>query len=50
MNNNIKTLESILLTPDVEKSIRDNETIIFEIIPILKSEKGFEQRSLMALL
>lgn len=43
--NNIDVLRNILLVNDVKKSILNNENIIFEIIPILKYEKGFEQRS-----
>lgn len=42
---NVKILKSILLVKAVEESIRDNENIIFEIIPTLKYEKGFDQKS-----
>lgn len=41
----VKTLKNILLVKNVEESIRDNENIIFKIIPALKYEKGFDQKS-----
>lgn len=40
-----KKLEEILLSNDVEKSIRMGEEFIFEIIPELKEEKGFDQKN-----
>lgn len=45
---NVKILKSILLVKAVEESIRDNENIIFEIIPTLKYEKGFDQKKCLA--
>lgn len=41
----VKTLKNILLVKNVEESIRDNENIIFKIIPALKYEKDFDQKS-----
>lgn len=41
----IQILRNILLNENVEQSIKENEEIIFHIIPLLKEEKGFEQKS-----
>lgn len=41
----VKTLKNILLVKNVEESIRYNENIIFKIIPALKYEKDFDQKS-----
>lgn len=41
----VKTLKNILLVKNVKESIRDNENIIFKIIPALEYEKGFDQKS-----
>lgn len=41
----VKTLKNILLVKNVEESIRDNENIIFKIIPALECEKGFDQKN-----
>ena len=38
-------LKNILLSDDIESAIRENEEFIFSIIPELKAEKGFDQKS-----
>lgn len=43
--NKIEVLKNILLAGEVQSSIKDNEDIIFNIIPMLKYEKDFEQKS-----
>lgn len=42
---NKTSIEAILLSSDIETAIRDNEQLLFELIPELKAEKGFEQKS-----
>ncbi len=44
----VKTLKNILLVKNVKESIRDNENIIFKIIPALECEKGFDQKKWLA--
>lgn len=43
--NKIENLKNILLAEDIQNNIRNNEDILFKIIPELKSEKDFEQKS-----
>lgn len=43
--NKIEVLKEILLVDDVQNSIKNNEDIIFDIIPMLKCEKDFDQKS-----
>ncbi len=43
---NQKIIENILISADVETAIKDNEDVLFSLIPELKSEKGFEQKSI----
>lgn len=38
-------LEEILLSKDIYKALKENENLIFDIIPELKYEKGFNQKS-----
>ena len=42
---NKTSIEAILLSSDIETAIKDNEQLLFEWIPELKAEKGFEQKS-----
>lgn len=44
-NQKRKKLEEILVSKEVEKEVIENEDIIFEIIPELKYEKGFDQKN-----
>ena len=41
----IDVLEKILLADNVEKSLKENEATIFEMIPLLQYEKDFDQKS-----
>lgn len=45
LNKSREIVENILLSSNVEESIIENEELLFQQIPELKSEKGFEQRS-----
>ena len=42
---NKKKMESILLADNVEESIKENEEVLFDLIPELRAEKGFDQKS-----
>lgn len=48
MVDNIKNrnaIEAILLSSNIESTIKENEELLFELIPELKAEKGFDQKS-----
>ena len=38
-------IKSILMSSNVEDTIKENEDLIFDFIPELKFEKGLDQRS-----
>lgn len=45
VNQKKNILADVLLGYDVENSLKQNEPIIFDIIPLLRYEKGFDQKS-----
>ena len=38
-------LADVLLSYDVENSLKENEPVVFDIIPLLRYEKGFDQKN-----